>query len=145
METYTLWPIALYSAAVLVIVAGMVVLPLLLGERHWRKPHRQEERGTALPYEAGIIPTGTARLRLPVQYYLAAMLFVVFDVEAAFIYAWAIAVPETGWLGFAEMAVFIGILLAALAYLWRVGALDWGVQYQRTDGTEQEKRDALVA
>lgn len=145
MEDNTFWSLALYFVAVLIVVTGMVVLPLLLGERHWRKPHRQVERGTNDPYEAGILPTGTARLRLPVQYYLAAMLFVVFDVEAAFIYAWAIAVPETGWLGFAEMAVFIGILLAALAYLWRVGALEWGVQYQRADQREQEKRDAMVA
>lgn len=145
MEQETAWPFVVYAMAVIGIIAGMLGLPALLGERHWQNPARRGQRGTDAPYESGVIPTGGARLRLPIQYYFAAMFFVVFDVEAAFIYAWAIAVPESGWLGFAEIAIFIAILLAALAYLWRVGALDWGVQYQRADRPEQEKRDALVA
>jgi len=141
-------PLVLYAGAVLLIVGGMVGLPWLLGERHRQKRDRVGERGTALPFESGMLPTGTARLRLPLQYYLAAMLFVVFDVEAVFIYAWAIAVPETGWLGFGEIAVFIAILLAALAYLWRVGALNWGAQYERKPrGKEarQREREPMVA
>jgi NADH-quinone oxidoreductase subunit A len=131
--------------AVLVVIGGMLGLPALLGERHWRNPTRRGQRGTYAPYESGIIPTGTARLRLPIQYYLAAMFFVIFDLEAVFIYAWAIAVPETGWWGFGEIALFILILLAALAYLWRVGALDWGAQYRRTEDRSKEERDAMVA
>lgn len=139
------WSLLFYFVAVLVVIAGMLGLPYMLGERHWRNPARQWQGGTCAPYESGIIPTDTARLRMPIQYYLAAMFFVIFDLEAVFIYAWAIAVPETGWLGFCEMAVFITILLVALAYLWRVGALNWGTHYRRTDEPAKEKRDAMVA
>ena len=59
------------------------------------------------------------------------MFFVIFDLEAVFLYAWAVAVKETGWPGFIEAAIFVAILLAALAYLWRIGALDWSSRYQR--------------
>ena len=74
-----------------------------------------------------------------------AMLFVIFDMEAAFIFAWAVALPEAGWLGFGEMLVFIGILLVALIYLWRVGALEWGTPSQSVLLTRKERQDALVA
>jgi NADH-quinone oxidoreductase subunit A len=142
---HNVWSLLFYFAAVFVVIVGMLGLPYILGERHWRNHARRGQDGTYAPYESGIIPTGTARLRMPIQYYLAAMFFVIFDLEAVFIYAWAIAVPETGWLGFGEMAVFITILLVALAYLWRVGALNWGAQYGRTDEPAKEKRDAMVA
>lgn len=145
MNSDALWPLAVYSAAVLLIVAGMLGLPLLLGERHWRKTRSRKERGIYEPYESGIRPTGTAQIRLPIQYYLVAMFFVIFDLEAVFIYAWAVAVPETGWLGFWEISIFIIILLAALVYLWRIGALDWGAHYRRVDVGKEKKRDALVA
>jgi NADH-quinone oxidoreductase subunit A len=138
------WPLLLYFVAVIVVIAGMIGLPYVLGERHWRNTARRGQRGTNEPYESGILPTGTARLRLPIQYYLAAMFFVIFDLEAVFIYAWAIAVPETGWSGFAEMALFIAILLIALAYLWRVGALNWGAHDRRAEPSKEE-RDAMVA
>jgi NADH-quinone oxidoreductase subunit A len=143
------WPLVFYFVAVLIVVAGMIGLPFVLGERHRLNPVRQGQRGTDEPYESGILPTGNARLRLPIQYYLAAMFFVIFDLEAVFIYAWAIAVPETGWWGFGEMALFIAILLVALAYLWRVGALNWGAHYRQADApseeSSKEKRDAMVA
>jgi NADH-quinone oxidoreductase subunit A len=139
------WSLLFYFVAVFVVIAGMLGLPYMLGERHWRNPARRGQGGTCAPYESGIIPTDTARLRMPIQYYLAAMFFVIFDLEAVFIYAWAIAVPETGWLGFGEMAVFITILLVALAYLWRVGAMNWGAHYRRPDEPPKEKRDAMVA
>lgn len=133
-----LWPLGLYFLAVLVIVAGMVGISALLGERH-------RERTTHEPYESGIAVTGSAQLRVSVQFYLTAMLFVIFDLEAVFIFAWAVTLSEAGWLGFAEMAVFIGILVIALIYLWRVGALEWGTPSQSVLLTGQEGRDALVA
>ena len=70
--------------------------------------------------------TGSARMRFPAHFYLIAMFFVIFDLEVVFLFAWAIAAPELGWLGYAEILVFVGVLLAAWVYLWRVGALDWG-------------------
>ena len=114
----SLWPLAVYLIAVLVLVAGMIGVSYVLGERH-------KEKATGEPYESGITTTGSARLRLSAKFYLVAIFFVIFDLEAAFIFAWAIAFRELGWIGYAEIVVFIVILLAALAYLWREGALDW--------------------
>jgi NADH-quinone oxidoreductase subunit A len=97
----------------------MLSLSYFLGERH-------RERQTDDPYESGIAATGTARVRFDVKFYLIAMFFVIFDLEAVFIFAWAVSVRETGWTGYAEMLIFIGILAAALVYVWRLGALEWG-------------------
>ena len=113
-----LWPLVLYAALVLIVVGGMLGLSYVLGERH-------KDRATGEPYESGIVSTGSARLRLSVKYYLVAIFFVIFDLESAFIFAWAVAFRELGWVGYIEIIVFIGVLLAGLIYLWRNGALDW--------------------
>jgi NADH-quinone oxidoreductase subunit A len=114
-----LWPLVVYAAAVLTVVTGMVVLSSLLGERH-------AERATGEPYESGIVSTGTAQVRFSVKFYLVAMLFVIFDLEAVFLVAWAVAFREVGWPGYLGALVFTGILVAGLAYEWRMGALEWG-------------------
>jgi len=113
-----LWPLAVYAAAVLLLVSGMIGLSHLLGERH-RDP------ATGDPYESGILSTGSAEVRLSVSFYLVAMFFVIFDVEAVYLFAWAVAGRELGWSGYAEVLVFVALLAAALVYLWRLGALDW--------------------
>jgi NADH-quinone oxidoreductase subunit A len=113
-----LWPLAVYAAIVGFLVVAMLGLSYVLGQRH-------EERATGSPYESGILSEGSARVRFSPQFYLVAMFFVIFDLEAVFIFAWAIAVRETGWTGYAEVSLFIAVLLATLAYLWRIGALDW--------------------
>ena len=118
-EAAPLWPLGLYSGLVVFLVASMLGVSWVLGQRH-------RQRATHIPYESGISPTGTARLRYFADFYLVAMFFVIFDVESIFIFAWAVAMRETGWAGYAEILVFIGVLVAALVYLWRVGALDWG-------------------
>lgn len=115
----TLTSIIIYFIIVLLIVSAMLVLSYLLGERH-------KERTTGEVYESGMLPTGSARLRISVKYYLVAMFFVIFDLEAAFIYAWAVSFRELGWRGYIEALIFIGVLLSALIYLWRSGALEWG-------------------
>jgi NADH-quinone oxidoreductase subunit A len=114
-----LWPLVAFFFGVLVVVGGMMVISFLLGERH-------EDRATGMPYESGITATGSARLRISAKYYLVAMFFVIFDLEAAFIIAWAVSVREAGWTGYIEIVIFILLLLAALVYLWRTGALEWG-------------------
>jgi NADH-quinone oxidoreductase subunit A len=114
-----MWPLVVYSVAVLVIVGGMLTLSYVLGERHW-------ERATGEPYESGIAPTGSAHMRFDVKFYLVAVFFVIFDLEAVFLFAWAIGVRELGWTGYAEVLVFISVLIAALVYLWGIGALTWG-------------------
>jgi NADH-quinone oxidoreductase subunit A len=116
-----LWPLAVYAVIVGMLVVAMLGLSYVLGQRH-------QDRATGSPYESGILSEGSARVRFPVKFYLVAMFFVIFDLEAVFIFAWAIAVRETGWTGYVEVLLFIMVLLATLAYLWRVGALDWRQQ-----------------
>jgi NADH-quinone oxidoreductase subunit A len=116
--TEIVWPLGLYAAAVLIMVAATLAISYVLGERH-------TGRAMGEPYESGIVPTGKAGVRLSVRFYLVAVFFVLFDLESAFIYLWAVSFRQAGWSGYVEMLIFIGILLLALAYLWRAGALDW--------------------
>lgn len=119
-----LWPLVLYFVAIVALVASMLGISYVLGPRHAGK-------ATVQPFESGIVSVGSARLRFPAKFYLIAMFFVIFDLEAVFIFAWAIAFRNVGWAGYIEILVFIGILVAALIYLWRIGALDWGPQRRR--------------
>jgi NADH-quinone oxidoreductase subunit A len=111
-----LWPLGAYFGGVILVAAGMLGVSYVLGERH-------KDR-TMTPYEGGIVPLGFARLRMSAHFYLVAMLFVIFDLETAFIVTWAVAARELGWAGYIEILVFIGVLTASLAYLWKMGALD---------------------
>lgn len=116
--------VIVFFIASLAIVAGMIGLSALLGQHH-------KERLTDDPYEAGMIPTGSARIRFDVKFYRIAMFFVIFDLEAVFVYLWAVSARQLGWAGYVEICVFISLLLLALVYLWRVGALDWGTTRHR--------------
>lgn len=117
--------LALYAALVFGLCAVMLGLSWVLGQRTAASRFGRE------PYESGIVSTGGARLRLSAKFYLVAMLFVIFDVEALFLFAWAVSVRESGWAGLIEATVFIAILLAGLVYLWRIGALDWAPEGRR--------------
>ena len=121
-----LWPMGLYFIAVLLLVTVMLGLSHFLGQRH-------RERATDDPYESGMVSTGPGRMRPDVKFYLVAMLFVIFDLEAVFIFAWSVSLRELGWSGYIEMLVFISVLFAALVYLWRLGALDWGPRKLRKE------------
>ena len=121
------WPLVLYCGAVVALVAGMTAMSYVLGQRHTSK-------ATVQPFESGIVTVGYARLQFPVKFYLVAMFFVIFDLETVFIFAWAIAFRDVGWIGYAEMLVFVGVLAVALVYLWRLGALDWGPWRDRPRG-----------
>jgi NADH-quinone oxidoreductase subunit A len=109
----------LYAALVVVLTGGMFAVSYVLGPR-------QNYRRPPTPYESGVPPTGSARARVAAEFYLVAAFFVIFDLEAVFIFAWATAVRDLGWAGYLEILLFIAILLAGLVYLWRLGALDWG-------------------
>jgi NADH-quinone oxidoreductase subunit A len=124
MNPVVIWPLILYFGVAIILVGGMLGLSYILGERH-------REKATGEPYESGMPPTGSARLRFDVKFYMIAMFFVIFDLEAAFLFGWVIAARELGWTGYAEVLVFVGILLVALIYLWRAGALDWGPGQRR--------------
>jgi NADH-quinone oxidoreductase subunit A len=118
-DTVLFWPFLLYATAVILLVAGILLISHFLGERH-------SEPATGETYESGITATGSGRLRFPVHFYIVAMFFVIFDLEAAFIIAWAVAVKEVGWTGYLAVLVFIGVLLVVLLYEWKTGALDFG-------------------
>jgi NADH-quinone oxidoreductase subunit A len=119
-----LWPLAVYFGGVVFLVIAMMVLSYFLGEQH-------SEPETGDVWESGVEPTGTARLSISAKFYLVAMFFVIFDLETAFIVAWAIGMRQLGWAGYIEILVFILVLLVALVYLWRLGALDWGSSRMR--------------
>ncbi len=115
------WAIGLFVLAVVGLCAFMIGVSALLGGR-------SQGPSKALPFESGIIGTGSARQRFSIQFYMVAVLFVIFDVEAMFLFAWAVSVREVSWSGFWGAAVFTFILLAGLVYDYRVGALDWAPQ-----------------
>jgi NADH-quinone oxidoreductase subunit A len=105
-------------------LAGVIVgLSELLG------PHRFS-RVKMQPYECGITPVGDARQRFSVKFYLVAMLFILFDVEAVFLYPWAIIYKDLKMFGFWEMLVYIGIILVGFFYIWKKGALDWNKPFR---------------
>ena len=110
-------PLVFYLILVVFLVGIILVLSSILGERH-------SERATGDPYESGMITAGPVRGRFQVNFFLLAVLFVIFDLEAVFIFGWAVAIREVGWVGYGEVIVFIAVLLGALFYLWRVGALE---------------------
>lgn len=118
-DSILLWPFLVYGIAVFAIVAGMLLLSYILGEKH-------NEPATDQAYESGILTTGSARLLFPIHFYIIALFFVIFDIEAVFIIAWAISVKALGWAGYIAILVFIGVLFCVLFYEWRIGALDFG-------------------
>ncbi|WP_339488483.1 NADH-quinone oxidoreductase subunit A [Pseudomonas sp. EL_65y_Pfl2_R95] len=118
------WAFAVFILGAFALIAFMLGLSSLLGSKAWGRSKNE-------PFESGMLPTGTARLRLSAKFYLVAMLFVIFDVEALYLFAWSVSVRESGWAGLIEATVFIAILLAGLVYLWRIGALDWAPQSRR--------------
>jgi NADH-quinone oxidoreductase subunit A len=127
------WPLAAYAALVLVVIVSMILLSYLLGERH-------NDKATGEVFESGVLPTGSARLQFSSHFYLIAMFFAIFDLETAFIVAWAIGYKEVGWPGFIGALVFIGILLIVLAYEWSTGALDYGPQGRKIIKALHKKR-----
>ena len=123
------WSIAVYIVAVLGLCTVMLGLSALLGGRSGARARNE-------PFESGVVSASPENLRLSAKFYLVAVFFVILDVEALFLYAWAVSVRESGWVGFVEAAVFIFILLASLVYLARIGALDWAP-------ASRKKRQAL--
>ena len=116
--------LAVYFVVVVALIGFLMLVTHLSGERHF-------ELGTGTPYESGVPITGSARLRLSADFYLVAMFFVIFDISAVYLFAWAVAARELGWPGYVAALVFMLETAAGLAYLWRKGAFDWGARRLR--------------
>ncbi len=116
LQSYT--PLLIHLLVAMGLAGTILLLSTLVG------PHRPT-RTKLQPYECGITPTGDAREPFSVKFYLVAMVFILFDVEAIFLYPWAYVYRDLRWFGFVEMLLYILILLAGYIYLWKKGALDW--------------------
>ena len=118
-QNIIIWPFIVFSTIVILLIGIMIGLSYVLGERH-------KEKTTDEPYESGIPPTGDARLRFSSSFYLIAMFFVIFDLDAAFIMLWAVSFRELGLPGYIGIVIFIAILMILLVYELSIGALDFG-------------------
>jgi len=119
-NTYTqiYFPVLVQMAIAGAVAAGMIASSYLIGKR-------VRNRIKAQPYECGIVPTGSARERFSVKFYLVGMIFILFDVEAIFLYPWAVVFRELRMFAFVEMFIFIALILCGFFYIWKMGALDW--------------------
>ena len=112
------FPVLVQGLIAMALAAGLLTVSYLLGKR-------VRNRVKDMPYESGITPTGDARGRFSVKFYLVAMLFILFDIEAIFLYPWVVVYRELKMLAFVEMLVFVILILSGFFYIWKKGALDW--------------------
>jgi NADH-quinone oxidoreductase subunit A len=119
-QSYTelYFPVLVQALIAMAVAAGMLGASYLLGKR-------VRNRVKHMPYECGITPVGNARERFSVKFYLVGMLFIVFDIEAIFLYPWVVVYRELKMFGFVEMLIFIVLILSGFYYIWKKGALDW--------------------
>ena len=116
--TEVYFPVLLQALVAMALAAGLLTVSYLLGKR-------VKNRVKDMPYESGMVPTGDARQRFSVKFYLVGMLFILFDIEAIFLYPWAVVYRELLMPGFVEMLIFVILILSGFFYIWKKGALDW--------------------
>lgn len=112
--------LAVYGFLVLALITIFLFLSSWLGEKKSTPEKRR-------PYESGVIPTGSTRFPYPVAFYLVATFFLIFDIEAAYVFSWAIAFEQLGWTGWVQISFFLIVLLISLFYVWKKGGLDWEI------------------
>jgi NADH-quinone oxidoreductase subunit A len=115
------FPVLLQVVIAAAVATGMIGASAILGKR-------LKNKVKDLPYECGITPTGTARERFSVKFYLVAMLFILFDIEVIFLYPWAVIYKEFPLFAFVAMALFLELILTGFFYIWKKGALDWALE-----------------
>ena len=118
------FPVLLQALIAMALAAGLLTVSRLLGKR-------VRNRVKDTPYESGITPTGDARQRFSVKFYLVGMLFILFDIEAIFLYPWVVVYRDLKMFGFIEMLVFVVLILSGFFYIWKKGALDWAAEPDR--------------
>jgi NADH-quinone oxidoreductase subunit A len=112
------FPVLLQGLIAMALAAGLLTASYLLGKK-------VKNRVKDIPYESGIVPTGDARQRFSVKFYLVGMLFILFDIEAIFLYPWVVVYRDLKMFGFIEMLIFVILILSGFFYIWKKGALDW--------------------
>jgi NADH-quinone oxidoreductase subunit A len=137
------WPLLAYALMAALLVAALLGLSALLGETH-------RGRDTDVPFESGVEPVHSDELRPSVHFYLVAVMFVIFDLEAVFLYAWAVSARASGWAGYLVMLLFVAVLGIALLWLVRRGVLSWtrsnraATSHPQLHDPNREKNHALV-
>lgn len=132
-----LFPLIVYGVIVVGLIVGFLILSAFLGQK-------RNDHATHDVYESGVVPVGSPNIKISVPFYLTAILFIIFDLEAVFLFTWAISIREAGWVGFIEIFIFIFILIAGLVYLWRSGALEWRTRRQVHDLAELKGEGGVV-
>lgn len=125
--------LVMYFLAIVGLVTAIMLISHLLGQR-------RRNKATKEPFESGVVSVGDAQLRFSAPFFLVAIFFVIFDLEAVILFAWVIGFRESGIAGFIEALIFILVLLAGLAYVWKLGALDWRRDSRRLRGGQQQRR-----
>jgi NADH-quinone oxidoreductase subunit A len=129
------FPLLIQVNLAIVVAAALVALGVLLGKR-------LKNKVKDLPYECGITPVGSARERFSVKFYLVAMLFILFDIEAIFLYPWAVVYRELKMFAFVEMTIFISLVMCGLFFVWKKGVLNWNVEREHAEEGAGRIRDA---
>ncbi len=128
-------PVAIQIAIAVLVAGGMIGASALLGKR-MRDPVKMS------PYESGMRPVGNARERFSVKFYLVAMVFILFDIEAIFLYPWAVIYRQLRFFAFFEMLLFIVLVLCGFFYIWKKGVLDWAEDNRRDQAAKERRRAA---
>jgi NADH-quinone oxidoreductase subunit A len=132
-ETY--FPLLVQILIALAVAGGMIGASSLIGRK-------VKDLVKDSPYESGMKPVGDARERFSVKFYLVAMVFILFDIEAIFLYPWAVVYRELKFFAFTEMLVFIALVLCGFFYIWKKGVLDWSTEDKEAPATDQESQRA---
>lgn len=132
------FPVLLQVLLAIVVAIGMIGGSYVLGKR-------VKNKVKDMPYECGIQPTGSARERFSVKFYLVAMLFILFDIEAIFLYPWVVVYRELKLYGFVEMLLFIGLVLGGFFYIWKKGVLDWSANDQSEEPYRDDTADSATS
>jgi len=129
----TYFPVLVQIAIALVVATALIAISALIGKRVY-------DRVKDSPYECGIAPTGSARERFSVKFYLVAIVFILFDIEAVFLYPWAVVYRELKMFAFFEMLLFVVLILAGFFYIVKKGAIDWSQPDIPGSGAKSEER-----
>lgn len=129
-ETY--FPVLVQILIALAVAGGMIGASAILGRR-------VKDPVKLSPYESGMKPIGNARERFSVKFYLVAMVFILFDIEAIFLYPWAVIYRQLGMFAFVEMLLFIVLVLCGFFYIWKKGVLDWSIEERRREAEEKKR------